>query len=70
LHQVAAHGHERFGLGHGFHAFGQGRFLEALGHENHTFHNRPVAVVLQHVADETLVDLDHVDRQGAQVSQG
>ena len=52
-----------------FHPFGQYGVVKTLCEENDAFDDGTVIGVGKHVADETLVNLDDIHGQGAQVGQ-
>ena len=56
-------------MGQRFHPFCNHRAVKRGSQADHTFHNTPVFGVGQHVAHKTLVNLEHVHRQFAQVGE-
>ncbi len=69
LNKVTAHLPQRPGVFRGFHPFSEYRVGKPLGQEDHALHNGVVAGILKHVPHETLINLDDIHRQRAQVGE-
>lgn len=60
---------QHLAMGDGFHALGNDLPAKGLGQSDDALQDGQVVHVAEHAADKTLVDLEQVDAQAAQVGQ-